>query len=166
MEPLFTDSDIPAYTQQPLPAYRHIPLQNPHPFMDVGGHSYGQQASQVAAFSAADWQNCNAYLYAIDLFNHGYWWEAHEQLKPVCIAAGRESEIGSFVQGLIQIGAAQLKRFMQEPKGAQVLTESGVAKLSAAKGVYLGIEVASFLAEVERCLREDRGEFPRIRLVF
>ena len=67
---------------------------------------------------------------------------------------------------MIQLAAAQLKRFMLEPRGAQSLTIAGVEKIAEVEGIYLGIEVAALMAEVERCLREDRGEFPRIELCF
>jgi len=64
---------------------------------------------------------------------------------------------GQFIQGLIQIAAAQLKRFMQEPQGAQLLTERGIAGLSVAEGIYLGIEIAPLIAEAERCLPARRS---------
>lgn len=67
---------------------------------------------------------------------------------------------------LIQLAAAQLKRFMAEPRGAQSLTAAGVEKISEVDGVYLGIEVAQLVAEAKRCLREDGGEYPRIELYF
>lgn len=168
MEPIFIDPDLPRYSQEPFPAYRYLPFQpgTPHPTRDPQGHSYGAEEEYLAGFSAADWQSCQPYLYGIDLFNHGYWWEAHEALESVWLAAGQETETGQFVQGLIQLAAAQLKRFMGEERGARLLTESGVEKLSFAAGLYLGIEVVALIAAVEACLRENRGEFPQIRLTF
>jgi hypothetical protein len=70
------------------------------------------------------------------------------------------------VQGLIQLAAAQLKRFMAEPRGAESLTAAGMEKIAEVEGLFLGIDVAELMAEAERCLREDRGEFPRIELCF
>ena len=65
-----------------------------------------------------DWQSCELYLYGIDLFNYGYWWEAHEALETVWHAAGQKSTLcGTFIQGLIQLAGAQLKRFIAEPGG-------------------------------------------------
>jgi hypothetical protein len=83
----------------------------------------------LPAFTPEDWRSCDLYLYGIDLFNHGYWWEAHEALEDVWLAAGIE-------------------------------------KISELEGIYLGVAVAELRAEVERCLREDRGEFSRIELCF
>jgi predicted metal-dependent hydrolase len=171
MEPIFTKPDLARYSERPFPPYRYLPFQggatHPHPRKDPGGHSYNQEEEFLIHFEPEDWPSCELYLYGVDLFNHGYWWEAHEAHEAVWIAAGQKSTAcGQFVQGLIQLAGAQLKRFINEPKGAQSLTKAGVEKLSQVKGIYLGIEVAPFIAEVERCLRENRGEYPRIELHF
>ena len=171
MEPIFNKPELSRYTQRPFPAYRYLPFQAinppPHPRTDPTGHSYNEEEDYLPHFSPDDWRTCEPYLYGIDLFNHGYWWEAHEARETVWLAAGQKStQCGKFVQGLIQLAGAQLKRFIDEPRGAQSLTKSGIEKLSLIEGIYLGIEIASFVAEVERCLREDRGEFPRIEVHF
>jgi hypothetical protein len=85
----------------------------------------------------------------------------------VWLAAGQRSTLcGRFVQGLIQLAGAQLKRFINEPRGAQSLTRAGCERLSEFEGVYLGITIEDLVDEAERCLREDRGEYPRIELHF
>jgi len=169
MEAIFNKPDLPRYSQRPFPPYCYIPFQgnNPHPRTDPNGHSYNEEEDYLPHFSSDDWRTCEPYLYGIDLFNHGYWWEAHEALETVWLAAGHKSTTcGKFVQGLIQLAGAQLKRFSGETKGAQSLTKSGIEKLELAKGLYLGIEVKPLIEEMKRCLREDRGEFPRIELYF
>ncbi len=171
MEPIFTKPDLTRYTQSPFPPYRYLPFQpdTPHPRNDPAGHSYALEDEYLAHFGPDDWRDCGPYLYGVDLFNHGYWWEAHEAWESVWLAAGRDSLHGSFVQGLIQLAGAQLKRFTGVQRGAQMLTESGIAKLLLADetaGIYLGIAVMPLIAELKRCLGEDRGEFPRIELDF
>ncbi len=171
MEPTFTNPALPRYTQRSFPPYRYFPFQAdaslPHPRTDPAGHSYNQEEDYLPHFAADDWPTCEPYLYGIDLFNHGYWWEAHEALETVWLAAGQRSTMcGRFVQGLIQLAGAQLKRFTGETRGAQSLTQSGSEKLLLAEGIYLGIEILPFTEEVKRCLHEDRGEFPRIELNF
>ncbi len=137
MEPVFNKPALPRYSQHPFPPYRYIPFQDdtPHPRTDPNGHSYNDDEDYVPHFSADDWCTCEPYLYGIDLFNHGYWWEAHEALETVWLAAGHKSTTcGKFVQGLIQLAGSQLKRFSKEPRGAQSLTRSGIEKLSLVKG--------------------------------
>ena len=168
MEPIFTKPELSRYTQRSFPPYRFLPFRPdiPHPRNDPQGHSYGEEDEYLSSFTEADWHDCEPYLYGVDLFNHGYWWEAHEAWETVWLAAGRETQEGKFVQGLIQLAGAQLKRFTAVPRGAHQLTESGVAKLAVAKGVYLGIEVALLMTEIRRCLEEDAGVYPRIELQF
>jgi hypothetical protein len=151
MKPIFLKPDLTRYTQRPFPPYRYLPYQKDNPLPHPRN----------------DWRTCESYLYGIDLFNHGYWWEAHEALETVWIAAGHKStDCGIFVQGLIQLAGAQLKRFIDEPRGAQSLTRSGIEKISFVEGVYLGIEVVALVEDVERCLKENCGVYPRIELRF
>ena len=164
MEPQFIDSNIPRYTDRVLPEYRHLPFQNPHPFLDEDGHSYGEKLLSPDSFSAEDWQNCEDYLYSIDLFNHGFWWEAHERLKYVSIGAGRESEAGQFIQGLIQVAAALLKHFMQEDEGAVTLAELAIGNLQGVTDVYLGLNVATLVSQLQGCLKAVDAKYPCIHL--
>ncbi len=171
MEPTFSKPDLPRYTKRPFPTCRYLPSQagdrHPHPRKDPGEDSCAWETLPLKRFTPDDWRICEPYLYGIDLFNHGYWWEAHEIFETVWLAAGQRSTVcGQFVQGLIQLAAAQLKRLIEEPRGAQSLTQAGIEKLSQVEGIYLGIEVAPLIVDVQRCLHEDRGEFPRIELHF
>ena len=164
-----TKQDPPRYTQRPFPPYRYIPFQGkatlPHPRNDPEGHSYSADEEFLPHFTPDDWPNCETYLYGIDLFNNSYWWEAHETLEVVWLAAGdRSTRCGTFVQGLIQLAAAQLKRVIGSSQGAQSLTEAGCEKLAVAEGTFLGIDVARLIDEAQRCLREDGNEFPKILL--
>jgi len=160
---------LPRYTRRPFPPYRYLPFQNdpahPHPRNDPAGHSYLQEEEYLPHFAPDDWATCEPYLYGIDLFNYGYWWEAHEALETVWLAAGQKSTVcGLFIQGLIQLAGAQLKRFLDEPRGASSLTRSGCEKLSLVAGPYLGIDVVQLINDAQRCLGENRGEYPRIIL--
>jgi predicted metal-dependent hydrolase len=156
----------PRYTTSPFPRYRYLPFVAgiPHPRRDPDGHSYGQEDEYLPHFDASAWQTCEPYLYGVDLFNSGYWWEAHEAWETVWLAAGPETPTGQFVQGLIQIAAAQLKRVTKERRGAVQLTASGIGKLSGGGEQFLGIDVAELRGAAQRCLEEDAGEFPQILL--
>lgn len=168
MQPIFSKPGVPRYTQHPFPPYRYLPLRAgaslPHPRNDPAGHSYDREEDYLPHFTPGDWSSCEPYLYGIDLFNHSYWWEAHEALETVWHAAGTATLCGRFVQGLIQLAGAQLKRFIGESRGAQSLTAAALTRLAPAGEFYLGIEVASLMDEAQRCLHEDRGEFPQIEL--
>jgi len=164
MQPAFQPPVIPTYSNKPMPEYRHLPFKTPHPYMDEGGHSYGQDLPKVESFDEQNWQRCDTYLFAIDLFNQGYWWEAHELLKQVCYCVGRDSQIGSFLEAVIQIAAGELKHFMQEEQGAQALIERGLSGLQAPQPIFLGIDVAAFRTAIENSMAASEPVFPRIQL--
>lgn len=93
----------------PLPDYTYVPgRQHPHPTSDERGHSYGVDI-KVEAFDPLRWDQCTAYLFGIDLFNFGYYWEAHEQWEAVWIEAGRRGNMADFLKGLIKLAAAGVK---------------------------------------------------------
>lgn len=164
MEPKLSNQDIPRYSQRSLPLYRHLPFQNPHPFLDEDGHSFGEELLPVEGFGADNWMASDEYLYAIDLFNNGFWWEAHERLKQVSIGAGRESITGTFIQGLIQASAGLLKHFMAQDAPARALIDLGLSNLEVKQNPYLGIDVTALKAALNDCLDHDDSVYPSIRL--
>ena len=52
------------------------PCRFPHPTRDPAGHSFGVVAAPCPPPDPVRWLDCRPYLYGIDLFNHGYYWEA------------------------------------------------------------------------------------------
>jgi hypothetical protein len=48
-------------------------------------------------------------LYGVDLFNQGYYWEAHEVWEELWHACGRSGQTGTFLKGLIKLAAAGVK---------------------------------------------------------
>ena len=138
----------PRYSNREFPSYRFIPGQAPHPTRDPDGHSYNHPLEKPEAFEAGNWQSCDGYLYGIDLFNHGYWWEAHEAFEPVWVAVGKQTETGQFVQGLIQVAVANLKNIQGATDVARRMAKSGLDKMRRREGIYLGIDVPRFCREV------------------
>ena len=114
------------YTKRPFPTYRFVPGKAPHPGRDPDGHSYNKTPAQLGIFKSGDWQACHEYLYGIDLFNHEYWLVANEVLEAVWVAAGRRTETGLFIQGLIQIAVAHLKRLQGFHDTASRMASAGL----------------------------------------
>ncbi len=92
-----------------LPPYTYVPGQTPHPVTDPRGHSYGLKPTPAAAFDPAKWRTCRDYLQGIDLFNHGYYWEAHETWEGLWVAIGRRGPLADFLKGLIKLAASGVK---------------------------------------------------------
>ena len=165
MDQAIINPQVIRYSERPLPPYRHLPFRNAHPFLDEDGHSYAEPLRPPAAFAAGDWRRSAEYLYAIDLFNRGFWWEAHERLKPLSIAAGRESTTGLFLQGLIQVAAALLKKYLDEPEPAALLAEQALRNLEQApEPPFLGVAVDELSRAVRACLHDDAVGYPVIHL--
>lgn len=149
----------------PLPPYAYVPGHGlPHPVNEPGGHSYGH-ASQLpplppdalaqlptepasrcralAALLAAD----SRWLYAIDLFNEGFCWEAHEAWEQFWHALGRTTPEARFVQGLIHLAAAAVKIREGKPAGVtkhtlrarELLGGSGAGEDGAGEGRELEV---------------------------
>lgn len=156
----------PRYTDRPFPSYRFVPGRAPHPVRDPDGHSYNKPPLQLSPFAAGDWQSCDEYLYGIDLFNHGYWWEAHEALEAVWVAAGRQTETGLFVQGLIQIAVAHLKMYQGFIDVGRRMAEDGLDKMKRIQGIYLGIDVAVLRNDVKSFSTGNRQTPVTIEIVF
>ncbi len=102
---------VPRYTQIPFPPYRYLPTVNPHPGIHPEGHSYGREEPKVKFSPPQEWKKNEAYLYGVDLYNHGFWWEAHEAWESVWLCTPKLDAYGQFLQSLIQYSAALLKMY-------------------------------------------------------
>jgi len=71
----------------------------PHPVSDPAGHSHGIEPEPVTAPDPERWPACRSYLIGVDLFNHGYYWEAHEVWERLWHACGRSGVAGAFFKG-------------------------------------------------------------------
>jgi len=117
--PAAADGPVPRLSERPYPAYAHVPGVTPHPIRDPDGHSYKLKLPDVAAPDPADWPTCDLYGYGIDLFNAGYYWEAHEAWEAVWVAAGRRGTSADFLKALIKLAAAGVKICEATPAGAR-----------------------------------------------
>lgn len=136
-----------------LPPYRYVPGVAPHPTAHPEGHSYGQAEVDAQYFPPECWFEDEVYRAGVDLFNRGYYWEAHEMWEAVWRGCDKSSTQGLFVQGLIQISAALLRWHMGTERGTRKLYEEGREKLQlglqeSPQG-YLGIPIATWLRDLE-----------------
>jgi hypothetical protein len=160
-----------------LPSYSYVPGRSPHPFSDARGHSYGGKPALPAAMDAAAWQACRPYLYGIDLFNHGYYWEAHEVWEGLWKACGRRGVTADVLKGLIKLAAAGVK--LREGRRAGVVSHSQRAatlfrqvkgQSASVSGQYVGLNLDDLarLAETvaERAKTETLPSGPEAQFDF
>jgi hypothetical protein len=139
----------------PLPPYSYVPGHGlPHPVNDPAGHLFGVQheppltpsdlallPSQptsrrraVAALLAAN----SRWLHALDLFNEGFYWEAHEAWETFWNTLGRTTPEAKFVQGLIHLAAAAVKIREGKPAGVSRHTQRARELLGGLEAARLG----------------------------
>jgi hypothetical protein len=84
--------------QKSLPPYAYLPGKSPHPVRDPTGHSYHVEPILVAVAASL---SLDAFLWGLDLFNHGYYWEAHEAWEGLWQVADRDGPLRMLFKGLI-----------------------------------------------------------------
>lgn len=69
--------------------------------------------------------NSDIFLWGLDLFNHGYYWEAHEAWEGLWQVADRGGPLRMLFKGLILLSAAGVK--IREGKQAAAMRHAGRA---------------------------------------
>jgi uncharacterized protein len=102
-----------------FPPYTYVPGRCPHPITDPKGHSFGMKPTPCEPPDPNRWQECRPYLVGIDLFNHGYYWEAHEVWECLWHACGRKGMTADLLKGLIKLAAAGVKVRQGQSEGVR-----------------------------------------------
>lgn len=103
----------------------------------VPGHGCGPLPLAHARLLPGGWRQCPPYLLGCDLYNHQYWWEAHEaweglwrsRLIGLSPAEALFEPVAAMLQGLIQVAAAALKAESGEGPGVARLLARAEANL-------------------------------------
>ncbi len=155
--------------ERPFPAYAFLPGRDPHPTRDPRGHSFGREHAQSGYLAPERWSENEDYLFGIDLYNHGYLWEAHEVWEGLWHAAKHDPLQADFLQGLIQCAAASLKIPMGQPRGLAALMRLSTEKLErvgkARAGLFMGLELGELVRELRAWAErspESNAERPRL----
>jgi predicted Rossmann fold flavoprotein len=156
---LHSDSACPRYSAKPFPPYRFIPGRSPHPRRHPHGYAFSLPEPLPRDFSSDRWWQSEDYLYGIDLYNQGYWWESHEVFEALWHHVGRDTVSGQFFRALIQVAAANLKHSMGILGSAQRLWQCGLDRLAGIPTPYQGLHVTEFTADIHSAL-SGRSVFP------
>lgn len=104
---------------KPLPSYAYVPDRFPHPTRDPEGHSFRATPERLDPPDPRHWRSCRPYLYGVDLFNCGYYWEAHEAWEALWDACDRSGRTADFLKGLIKLAAAGVKVRQGKARGVR-----------------------------------------------
>lgn len=154
-------------TGDQLPPYTYVPGRTPHPISDPAGHSYGRPVERPLTFDPDNWHSNSAYLRGIELFNYGYYWEAHEEWESLWHAAGRRGPIADFLKGLIQLAVCGVKHYQEMPDGLRTHARRAVELLSKSPNpVMLGLPIPELLELSRQTVREGWVKpLPQLRIV-
>ena len=140
-----------------LPAYSFVPGRFPHPHSDPLGHRFGRDLAD--AHVPEHWADSPHYLLGLDLFNHGYYWEAHEAWESLWHACGRRGSLATFLKALIQWAVVGVKA--REACAAGVLAHSLRAKelfeetADATEGGHcLGLSLRELIERAEQTIAD------------
>jgi predicted metal-dependent hydrolase len=95
------------------------------------------------------------FLFGVDLFNAGYYWEAHTRWERLW-GVENEPRLRRFLQSIIQTAAACLKVRQEQKGGARKLMEK--ARLESFEGRLLGIDARALARATMRFV--ENGEYP------
>lgn len=123
--PIPADSNPPPLrsSRSVLPPYRYVPGVHAHPFRHPDGHMYtdGSPPTEKPWDETQPWRNDSTAQYAADLFDHRYYWEAHEAWESMWHQATPQGPSHKVLQSLIQVSAAILQHHMGSPRGPSTL---------------------------------------------
>lgn len=124
------------------PSYSFVPGHWPHPTRDPEGHSYGIEPRVAEPLDLEKWSECKPYLEGVELFNAGYYWEAHEAWEDVWKAVGRKGVVGELLKGLIKLTAVGVKVRQGCGNAARSLLEQAASHLRAVHDQQSGSHTA------------------------
>ncbi|MBI4640553.1 MAG: DUF309 domain-containing protein [Candidatus Tectomicrobia bacterium] len=169
---------IPRYRfDDPFPPYAFVGGYFPHPVRNRYGHSYGLKAARPPVPDPERWQECAAYLRGIDLFNHGYYWEAHEEWESLWHACGKRGCLATFLEGLIKLAASGVKvrqgrliGIQHHSRRAEAHFREVMEALGPTVARYMGLplrELIDFAREIHDKAEQLKGDPTRpVEIVF
>ncbi len=142
-----------------FPPYSYVTGRFPHPVRDPDGHSHGEPPAVPQSVDPQQWHVSRDYLWGCDLFNHGYYWEAHEAWEGVWHACGRRGTTADFLKGLIKLAAAGVKCREQRPDGVRRHAARSVelferVRQNVSGSRYMGLELADLIETTQGIQRD------------
>lgn len=148
--------------ERPFPPYAYVPGCGPHPRRRPGIHVATTAGSARTPLEPRAWRDCADYLFGIDLFNFGYYWEAHEAWEELWRPAAAGSPTKQTLRGLIRLAAAGVKAREANARGcarharqAAVLLRAVRDELGAAR--HLGLDLDRLADAAERLAVQPRA---------
>jgi predicted metal-dependent hydrolase len=125
---------------------------------------YRAQEPAAHRLTQDGWAENEDFLFGVDLFNAGYFWEAHAFWERLWALEETSPEIRRVLQALIQTAAACLKVRQGQTAGARKLLDR--AGLESLDGRKLGIDLDALAHGARKFVEaEGAGEPPHLVLL-
>src|SRR5262249_909136 len=119
---------------EPLLPYAYVPGGPwPHPTRSPDGHRLGERQLPAPLIVDDAWESSAAYLRGVELFNAGYYWEAHEGGEALWLGHGRRGPTAQVLQALIKLAAAGVKVREGRSSGARTHAARAAALFDRAR---------------------------------
>ena len=141
-----------------FPPYPFIPTQNLNPNR-VGGYREGIPDPISIKIEKYNYNNHEDYLFAVDLINHGYYWESHVYFEAIWHAHHRKGNVASYCKALVKIAAGAIKHKQGRTESAKRLFEGSkniLQKLPSS--FYLGISINELIIISEKWMVDEQKE--------
>jgi len=137
------------YTDFPFPERAYVPGKTARPCEEP----LAQYDITPKPLSILNVQENPFFLYGVDLYNHHFFWEAHESWECIWKRESDES-LKAMIKGLIQVSGGYLKSIQGIETGARKLWQRSLVYLSEETLVHSGIHFHEFW-DISRKLNES-----------
>lgn len=144
--------------EKQLPRYIFVPGESPHPKKD-GGHMEGEGDPVLPVIDPLNPQDHEGLRYALDLFNHTYFWESHVYFEAIWNAHGRKDATSDFMKAMIKLGAGGVKLMIKEPTHARdhfLRARELFLSVKEKKGdPFLGFSLSEIIKKIDHMLTHE-----------
>ena len=132
------------YTHYDLLQTAYIPGETARPTKEP----LEEEGVTPVSLSAVSPHENSFFLFAVDLFNHHYFWEAHEAWETIWHLE-KAPELRNLIQGLIQLSGSYLKIIQGNERGTRTLWKKCYPRLSRELLEETGVKAEQFLQNIE-----------------
>jgi hypothetical protein len=138
------------FPEKEFPPYKYRNTTQLHPERE-NGYDISLEKDDSRDFDESNFRINKTYLFAIDLHNYGYFWEAHVWFEKLWLNAEKGSDLKKILAALIKISAASLKFQLEKETSFQSLCKKALSDLeSIKKDKILGLNKNELIDELEK----------------
>jgi hypothetical protein len=141
-----------------FPPYAFLPGLHLHPNAE-GGYRFQVVDPKPARIELGAPSTSEALRFAIDLFNHEFYWESHVYAEALWNAHERTGSVAGFLKVLIKLAAAGVKAKLGEMNSARLhlnRAREQLLQLQETEGtLFLGFSLEHLIFEIEKTERDS-----------